>query len=367
VALAQMAGSAVIQSNLRGGDVVLIAGLINTLTFQLIVERSISQPDLLKGASLGVTRFGSSTDFAARYALDKWGLVAQKDVTVVELESMPNLLSSLQSGKIRAAMLSAPFTLHAKKSGFSALADLQMLGLEYQHTGIAATQKLIKTKPDLVRNFLKAYVEGIHFYKTHRKEALATMVKYLNTNDMDTLKETYETIGLTLLQEKPYPTLKGIQIILQELSAREPKATTAKAEQFVNMTFVRELDTSGFIDRLYKPSAIVRREEPRPAIPSTKAKTTSNEQKRNATALAGKSQRVPPVSDPSPSVPHSAFVDREYTIRAGDNLSKLAEQFYGYQWQWGKIYEANKRTLKNPHFLYIGQRIVIPRDNRLGT
>jgi NitT/TauT family transport system substrate-binding protein len=275
VALAQMAGSAVVQGSLRGNDVVLIAGLINTLTFQLIVDKRISQPDLLKGASIGVTRFGSSTDFAARYALDKWGLAAQKDVQVVELDSMPALLSALQSGKIRAAMLSAPFTLHAKKSGFTTLADLQMLGLEYQHTGIATTQRLIKSRPDLVRAFLQAYVEGTYFYKTQKQEALATMAKYLKTNDTEALNETYETIGLTLLQEKPYPTVKGVQIILQELAGREPKGKGAKPEQFLNASFVKELDTAGFIDRLYKSQKVARREEPRTEISSTRVNATA--------------------------------------------------------------------------------------------
>jgi len=57
----------------------------------------------------------------------------------------------------------------------------------------------------------------------------------------------------------------------------------------------------------------------------------------------------------------------EYTIKAGDSLSKVAEQFYGAQSKWAKIYEANRRTMKNPHFIYIGQRIVIPLETRVGT
>jgi NitT/TauT family transport system substrate-binding protein len=372
VALAQMAGSAAIQSNLRGADVVLIAGLINTLTFQVIVEKGISRPDLLKGKSVGVTRFGSSTDFAVRYALDKWGLIPHAEVTLLELGSMPNLLAALAAGKIQGAMLSAPFTLHAKKSGFPALADLQMLGLEYQHTAIAATRTLIKSKPELVRNFMKAYVEGIHFYKTHRREALAVMAKYLKTNDTEALTETYETIGLTLLPEKPYPTLKGIQLMLREISGREPKAGSARPEQFVDTSFVRELDSSEFIDRLYKRPALAKREEPTPAAPTVKAKTASTQQKTKLDAITTssldkKGEIVSSVSKPSQISPDDNLIGQEYTVKAGDHLSKLAERFYGAQWKWGKIYEANRRTMNNPHFLYIGQRIIIPPETRVGT
>ena len=366
VALAQMAGSAAVQSHLSGSDVVLIGGLINTLTFQLIADAKLNQPELLKGKSVGVTRFGSSTDFAIRYALERWGLVPQKDVSIVELGNMPALLSALQSRKIQAAMLSAPFTLQAKKLGFSALADLQMLGLEYQHTGIVTKRSFARARPELVRNFMKAYVEGIHYYKTHRQDSLAIMARYLKTNDLEALSETYETIGLTLLPEKPYPTLKGIQIILQELSTREPNVKNAKAEQFVDASFVRELDASGFIDRLYASTkAVARRDEQKPAAGEQKA---SAPQPREKTAAPSRATppAAPRLSDASSisrtePLPSDRIADgEEYIINRGDTLSKLAETFYGTQSKWGKIYEANKQTVRNPHYLYIGQRIIIP-------
>jgi NitT/TauT family transport system substrate-binding protein len=366
VALAQMAGSAAIQSHLGGSDVVLIGGLINTLTFQLIADTRLNQPELLKGKSVGVTRFGSSTDFAIRYALERWGLIAQKDVNIVELGSMPALLSALQSGKIHGAMLSAPFTLQAKKLGFSALADLQMLGLEYQHTGIVARRSLTKSMPGFVRNFMKAYVEGIHYFKTHRQESLAIMAKYLKTNDMEALAETYETIGLTLLPEKPYPTLKGIQIILQELSTREPNARNAKPDQFVDASFVRELDTSGFIDRLYASTkAVTRRDDQKSAVGAQKPSAPQPQEKTITASKAPPppTNRLSEVSSVSKAEARAS--DRtpdgdEYVINRGDTLSKLAETFYGTQSKWGKIYEANKQTVRNPHYLYIGQRIIIP-------
>src|SRR4030095_16371117 len=143
-------------------------------------------------------------------------------------------LASLETGRIQGAMLSAPFTLRAKNMGFPLIADLQMLGLEYQHTGLATTQALIKSRPDLVRNAIKAYVEGIHYYKTHRAESLAILAKYLKTTDSDILTEVYEDVGLKLTAEKPYPTLRGIEIMLRELAATNPKPTAARPEEFVD-------------------------------------------------------------------------------------------------------------------------------------
>ncbi len=355
VAVAQIAGASVLQSNLQGSGIVMIAGVLNTMNYQFMVAKGITQPDQLKGKSVAVSRYGSSSDFATRYALDKFGLVPEKDVAVLQIGSQPARFAALESGKVHGVMLEVPLTIKAKKMGFSVLADLQMLGLEYQHTGLATTQALIKSRPELVRNIMKAYVEGIHYYKTHRQESLAILAKYLKSDDPEALAETYEVVGLTLLPEKPYPTLRGIQIMLRELAEKEPKAQTAKPEQFVDMSFVKELDSSGFIDRLYKPApAVATREEPRPA--PARAPVAEKEKPKPAPVVASKPA-------PAPRARRSA---QEYTVRAGDTLSRLAERTYGDPFKWEKIYAANSQTVKNPHYIFIGQKIVIPPDDGVG-
>jgi ABC-type nitrate/sulfonate/bicarbonate transport system substrate-binding protein len=353
VAFAQMAGAGVVQSRLRGSDVVMIAGVINTLTFKFYVDKNLKQPEQLRGKSVAVTRFGSSTDFALRYALEKYGLVPERDVAIAQAGNMPAIFASLESGGVQGAMLSAPFTLRAKNAGFTLLADLQMLGLEYQHTGLATTQALIRSRPELVRNVMKAYVEGIHYYKTHRAESLAILAKYLKANEAEVLTEVYEDIGLALTPQKPYPTLRGIEIMLRELAGREAKAKTARPEDFVDLTFLKELDSSGFIDRLYKTQPIVAsREEPRPALSQATVKEKSKP--------AGEKPR--PAPEVAKLMPTAAIVagSREYTVEPGDTLSYLALKYYGDHFKWEKIYEANKQTMRNPHYIYIGQRITIP-------
>ena len=162
-------------------------------------------------------------------------------------------------------MVAIPLTRKAKGLGFHALADLQMLGLEYQHTALATTQALIRARPDLVRNVMKAYVEGIHYYKTRRAGSLGILARYLNTPGIDILMEVHENLGLNLTPRKPYPTLRGIEIMLRELAARDPIAKAAKPEDFVDLTFIKELDSSGFIDRLYKTQPLLAsRQAPQP-------------------------------------------------------------------------------------------------------
>src|SRR5207249_7420459 len=93
--------------------------------------------------------------------------------------------------------------------------------------------------------------------------------KYLKTNDTEVLTEVYQGIGLTLTPQKPYPTLRGIEVMLRELAARDPKAKAARPEEFVDLTFVKELDSSGFIDRLYKTQPVVASREDAGSSPAS--------------------------------------------------------------------------------------------------
>ena len=376
VVAAQVAGAPVIQSNLQGSGVVIIAGLLNTMDYKFVVSRDITRPDQLKGKTVAVSRVGSSSDFATRYALEKYGLIPDKDVAILQIGSQPARFSALETGKIHGVMIAIPLTSKAAKMGLNTLADLQMLGLEYQHTSLAVSQNLIKTQPDLVRNVLKSFVEGIHYAKTHRKEAIAILAKYLRSDDSDALQEAYEAELQGLIPEKPYPTTKGIQIILREMGVKDPNARSARPEQFVDLSFMKELDSSGFIDRLYKSRAVATvtpRVEPAPApvevakeaAPLAEAKTKPVAAEEKAKPVA---KQIPASTEKPAATPVTAKTTRpaaqEYTVKAGDTLSKLAERFYNSMSKWERIYEANKDTLKNPNYIYIGQKLMIPSDDQ---
>ena len=380
VVAAQVAGASVLQSNIQGSGVVMIAGFLNTMDYKLIVARDITRPDQLKGKTLAVSRIGSSSDFATRYALEKYGLTPDKDVTILQIGSQPARFSALESGKIHGVMIAIPLTAKATKMGLNTLADLQMLGLEYQHTGLAVSQNLIKTQPELIRNILKAFVEGIYFMKSHRKDALAIMAKYLKTDDSDALQEAYESTAQALIPEKPYPTLKGIQIMLREMGAKEASARAARPEQFVDMSFMKELDNSGFIDRLYKSPAVAKAG---PRVESASAPTTGSVKEKAPVVEAkvrpaGTDEKLKPVAKQAPAAVEKqpttqapaakapATAAQVYVVKGGDTLSKIAERFYNSVSKWEKIYEANRDILKNPNYIFIGMKLTIPADDQAG-
>jgi ABC-type nitrate/sulfonate/bicarbonate transport system substrate-binding protein len=248
--IAQIAGPAVINSVLAGSDSVLIAGGVTSLNYYLLSRPEIKTPEQLRGGSVAISRFGSASDFIARYALSKVGLTPGKDVTIVQIGSTTARVDATLTGRVQATVVNPPASIIAQKRGMNVLADLPKLGLVYQHTTAATTRKYIREHPDIVRRYVKSQVEAVHRIYTDKDASLRALARYIGRNvERDVLEKTWENMqSEAVLPKKQYPSLEGIKTIL----ASEPKAKAAKPEDFVDSSFIRELDKSGYIDSLYK-------------------------------------------------------------------------------------------------------------------
>jgi ABC-type nitrate/sulfonate/bicarbonate transport system substrate-binding protein len=150
-------------------------------------------------------------------------------------------------------VLVPPVTYMAQKKGFYLMADAATHGLAYQHQGAVTTRKYIREHPDVVRNFVKSYIESVHRMKIDREGSIKILAKYLRTDDREILEKTLDnSITENKLPQKQYPTLEGIKTILDQLALKDPKARAAKPQDFVDARFVEEFDKSGFIDGLYR-------------------------------------------------------------------------------------------------------------------
>lgn len=248
----QASGPAVIAAGLAGSEAVVVAGGIVTLDYQLVTQPNIKTIEQLKGGSVAIARFGGAADFVVRFALAKYGLNPQKDVTIVQVGTTPERLAALVSKRVQGTVLVPPTTFEAQKSGFYVLADIGELGLAYQHQGAVTTKKYIRERPDVVRNFVKSYIDSVHFMKTQRQAGLKILAEHYRVNDKDILERTYDnSITDSKLPRKQYPTLEGIKTILDQLGQKDPKARAAKPQDFVDTRFVEEFDKSGYIDKLY--------------------------------------------------------------------------------------------------------------------
>lgn len=252
VGIALASAAALISSNLSGSDVVLLGATIDTLPFELYAISSIKEPAQLRGTKLGVSRLGTTTDLVARYLLKKWGLQPDKDVAIFQTGSVPQIFVVMKGGSIQSGILSTgPDTLRAEAEGYIRLADVSTLGLAYPLGPFAARQAFLRSQPDLVSRFVKAYIEGIHRFKTDKAAALATLEKYMKQKVTPASEKIYEVYAAKYIQRVPEATPAGIQTILDEISASRPLPPGVTPQRFVEPKFVRELVSTGFVDSLY--------------------------------------------------------------------------------------------------------------------
>ncbi len=254
VPITQVSGPGLISSALGGSDSVFIAGGMTSLNYVLMGKPGVKTAEQLKGGTVAISRFGSATDTIARYALKKIGLTVGKDVTIVQVGSGPDRLGAALTGRVTAAVINPPSNFQAEQKGMTVIADVAKMGLTFQHTGPATTRKFIKEHPDVVRRYVKAHVEAVHRMWTDKEATIKTLGKYMGGGvDREILEKTRDNI-LTeaLFSKKQYPSLEGIKFVIDDLAERDPRAKSAKPEQFAEMSFIKELDQSGFIDALYK-------------------------------------------------------------------------------------------------------------------
>ncbi|MGE5218218.1 MAG: ABC transporter substrate-binding protein [Chloroflexota bacterium] len=246
-----MAGPAVVASNLAGTDLVMIAGMVNTFAFQIITVKGITAPQQLKGKRVGVNRFGTAPDIAARFALRRMG-IDPSEVTILQLGEQSTRLLAMKAGQLEAAVVLPPITTMAQREGMNVLMDMSELGAEFQITGLASSQGFINNNRSAAMKLMRAFVEGIHFYKTRKKESMAIIAKYMRTNDMEAVEATWDYFANKIVPKKPYPTVQGIKALLDLAAKERPEAAKVAPERIMNISLLKELDDSGFIDRLYK-------------------------------------------------------------------------------------------------------------------
>ena len=245
------AGPPFVQSALGGSEVVMFLGLINSMSFYVVAHKDIASPAQLKGRKLGVSTLGSSSDFSLRFGLRKLGLDPDKDVTILALGDSAIRVNALINGTIQGGAYNLGETLFLKQYGHHQLLDTALTGVEYQHTAVATTRAILARNRRALVNYSRGIIEAMAWMKSNKQASLKIMSKYLRINDRQVLESQYEENSNKLYVKKPYPTLAGIKTILDSLPRNE-KARGAKPEQFVDMSIVRELDESGFIDAVYK-------------------------------------------------------------------------------------------------------------------
>ena len=241
------AGStATISARLGGVDIVMLSVQSNKLDYTVFAAPDIKSPQDLKGKIVTGTRPGASADSALRLYLRKSGLEPDKDVIFISVaESQQGRLNALIRGSVSATVLAPLFSGVATQMGFRELADLRKIDIEYAGNSIAGMAAYIKSHPLLVENFLKGYLESMHYFRTQKEKTLAGIMKFLKMADRARVEEGYDYY-VDLMPVMPYASPAGVRTVLQFLASRQPKAATVSPEEFYDMGFLKKIEESGF-------------------------------------------------------------------------------------------------------------------------
>ncbi len=247
-----LAGCTTAGAAVGGLDVKIVATLVGTLVLNLVVRPEIEKPELLRGKTIGISRYGTSLHTGARIALRHFGMEGGKDVAIAEIGAGEWIVSAMQGGRIQGGVFGYPQTSRAIKLGNRLMLHLPTLNIAYAANGVSTRGELARNDPDLVRRYLSAVIEASALMKKDRAFAFNVFRKYLRTDDADLLSETYDVQIAKYLLKVPLPTSENVKSVVEEIAERNPKAKGQDVKSFFDDRFVRQLESSGFIDGVYR-------------------------------------------------------------------------------------------------------------------
>jgi len=242
--------SSSVLAKLGGVDTVLIATATPGLLFYLVTKKEIRNANDLKGKKIAVSRPGTDSDLAARVAVQKLGL-AEKDVNIISMGTDTERMSAMSQGVVDATVVTIGGYVAAQKLGFHSILDLSQANVPYEAASLITTRALIKESPDMVSRFSKGFVAAIQYSQAHREFTLKVLSKYMRIADQEILNASYDYYVGRVIPRVPYVSERGLQAVIDFIRQRNPQTPNVKAQDFMDNRFIKELDDSGFIQKLY--------------------------------------------------------------------------------------------------------------------
>ena len=241
-----------LQAAVEGADLIQVASSIDGQLMKVMVHPSIAKPQDLKGKTLAVTRFGSLTDLLIRPALKNWGLEPQKDVKLIQIGRMPDIATAIAQRSVDGGVISFPTSVQAEKMNIKTLFDFAESDYTLPATTIVISRKYGKANRDEVLRVLKAYIEGTQRLFADRELGIRALRKYGGISDRDMLGSTYDLFTSRYIKKIPHVNVKGVENSLSLIAESNPKAKNRRPEDFMDASYMEELEKSGFIKSVWK-------------------------------------------------------------------------------------------------------------------
>jgi len=253
IQLAFTSGVSVLGAAAQGVDVKMLTSISSRVSWKLIANPQIKRPEELRGKRFGVQSIVGSTWMYAMLALEQLGLEPKRDnITFLPIGDPVTIGHSLEAGRIDAAVLDPILSRRLTNNGFSQLVDLAKTDATFPGLGLGGTRAYLEQQPGLIERAVTALTESLAFVHSPANKAivLKILMKQLRISDPSAAQDGYQDHLLTL-NRKPYPSLDGLRSAQRLMAQQNPKIAALKIEDLIDARFVRKLDESGFIDRLY--------------------------------------------------------------------------------------------------------------------
>jgi len=231
-----------------------IIGTFGPAAWKLAAHPSITSIEQLRGKTVGISRPGTTIEFATRRALQKLGFTPGKDVNILPTglaESNKRIMVMLQ-GKMDATLVSPDNLFEAEQKGLklSIIADLKELGIITSASDLSAKRDFFRNQRQRARAFMMGFCEGIWYGKANKSAVLASFRKHMRENDPRRLEALHKNYIVDYLPLKPFPMEDAIQADIENLTSTVPEFRGKKVADFIDKSILADLDREGFFTHL---------------------------------------------------------------------------------------------------------------------
>ncbi len=201
--------SSVLRAGIAGVPLVTVTGIYNRTFFELIARRDIKSLAELKGKTVGISRYGASTEYALRFGLKANGIDPDKQIKMLAVGEDAARIAGLQNGTLAAIVSQVPANFFAHKVGGHTLLNLGDY-LETLLAGAGVSQKKLEQNRDEVKRVVRALLHSLDFMYAQPAETKSLIGKRLRVSETDIVDHIY-TLVMKYATRSGIPSQKAVE------------------------------------------------------------------------------------------------------------------------------------------------------------
>lgn len=242
-----------VNAGLSGAELSGIANFNQKLDFRLNTRPDIKKPEDLRGKRIAVSGPGSTSHLVSMLALQGLNIDPAKISFLTIPGTEMNRRLALESGSVDATSLrGAMGELYANK-GYTLLYNLKSAGVTLPQNMMVTTRRTAAAKPQVIEGYLKATIEAIAMINDPANKELVSrlLASNLRLSNPADVEESYQAV-INNYERAPHPTVEGMKRLQKLLVQLNPKIADVRVETLIDNSFMNKLESSGFIQGLYK-------------------------------------------------------------------------------------------------------------------